>query len=538
MALIRKHLLKLSLSALLLLIGSLCISSLWHYGSNVQSSQTAVRGNSLAGESRQQLFSEHISPNSSNNSPTSGGFAKPGAKGSNPSGSFPAGSKGGGEQRNYVPQMIAYAVLFLILSLSGYYLIVKKKLKIQASQETFILFALLGIGFFLRMIMASSFSSHSSDLNLFKSWATAAANNLSGVYQGRGASDYPPLYIYVLAGLGKLGSIPALNPYYTLLLKLPSIIADLLTTGLLFKLAKKYLSLELCVLIAAFYAFNPAILINSAVWGQVDSFFTLLILSALVLLSEKRIGPAAVFFSAAVLMKPQGIIFLPVLFFELVRQKSLKSWLKVLGSGLVSAAIILLPFALNLGSLWIFKLFAGTLGEYPYASVNAFNFFSLLGKNFTADSAAFLGLSYHTWGMAAIVLLTLASWFFYSKGKSPEQAGAAALLLIAGVFTFSTRMHERYLFPAVALALLAYIYLRDNRLTLLALGFSITSYINTHYVLLKTLSGTHSITYGPLLVITSFLNVVLFVYLLKVLYEIVRGRREAVTKGNKLGTAP
>ncbi|KJR45560.1 putative membrane protein [Desulfosporosinus sp. I2] len=83
-------------------------------------------------------------------------------------------------------------------------------------------------------------------------------------------------------------------------------------------------------------------------------------------------------------------------------------------------------------------------------------------------------------------------------------------------------MHERYLFPAVALSILSFIYLRDKRLMLLAAGFSTTIYINTHFVLYETLSGINSISYSPILIVTSLLNVFLFVSLIKVLYEIVR----------------
>ncbi|WP_242860335.1 glycosyltransferase family 39 protein [Desulfosporosinus sp. I2] len=194
--------------------------------------------------------------------------------------------------------------------------------------------------------------------------------------------------------------------------------ADIATSFLLYKLAKNYFSLEISILIGAFYTFNPAILINSAVWDQVDSFFTLIIVSAIVLLSEKKMGLATVMFTSAVLMKPQGIIFLPVIFFELIRQKSMKSWIKVVLSGLFTAIVIVLPFSWNMNGLWIFKLFSSTLGEYPYASVNAFNFFSLLGKNFVSDAGTVLGISYHSWGMLSIVLITAVSWVLYIKGKT------------------------------------------------------------------------------------------------------------------------
>jgi Gpi18-like mannosyltransferase len=76
------------------------------------------------------------------------------------------------------------------------------------------------------------------------------------------------------------------------------------------------------------------------------------------------------------------------------------------------------------------------------------------------------------------------------------------------------------LFPAAALAILAFIYLRDKRLLLLAVGFSTTIYINTHVVLFATLQGVNSLSFSPTLIITSLLNVLLLGYLMKVLFDI------------------
>ncbi|HWQ41666.1 MAG TPA: hypothetical protein VN456_06475 [Desulfosporosinus sp.] len=426
---------------------------------------------------------------------------------------------------NYNPQIIAYAVAFLMLFLAGYYLVTEKKIKIQPSDAKILILTLLGVGLLLRIPLALLINGHPFDLNTFKNWATTAANNFSQFYQGRNASDYPPMYIYVLFLIGKIGSLSALSPYFTLLLKLPSILADIATSFLIYKLAKKYLSLEISILLTAFYTFNPAVLINSTIWGQVDSFFTLIIVAAIAFLSEKKIGIATLLFTAAVLMKPQGIIFLPVLFFELIRQKSLMSWLKIISTSLITAIVIVLPFSSNANVLWIFKLFASTLAEYPYASVNAFNFFSLIGANFTKDAGTLFVFSYHSWGLIATVMITAFSWLLFIKGNNRVYASAVALLLIDGVFTFSSRMHERYLFPAVALSILTFIYLRDKRLLLLTAGFSTTIYINTHFVLYETQSGINSISFGPLLIVTSLLNVLMFVYLIKVLYEIVWERR-------------
>lgn len=443
----------------------------------------------------------------------------------------PSGDRSFGGMTNagikYAPYLLAYAAVFLLAIIAAYFLLLRKKLKIDPSHEKILVLALLGVGLLLRVAAATLVEGH-NDINLFRSWASSAAGNFLQFYDGARSSDYPPLYIYVLYLIGKIAAIPAVGAYYMILLKLPSIAADIATSYLLYRLARKYLPLGTSVLLSAFYIFNPAVFINSTFWGQVDSFFTLIVVVAVTLLAEKRTVLASVLFAAAVLMKPQGLIFLPVLFFELVRQKSLMNFIKAAAAALGTTAAIILPFSYNKGALWIYNLFAKTTGEYPYASVNAFNFFSLIEKNWVKDSAVFWGLSYHTWGMIFIVAVTLLTWFLYYKGKSSLFAPTAALLLITGVFNLSTRMHERYLFPAVALAILAFIYLRDIRLLMLSAGFSATVFLNTHFVFFKT-SGMNAFPYSPALIVTSILNVLLLVYLGKVLFDIaVRGRRKTI----------
>jgi Gpi18-like mannosyltransferase len=514
----KKHLFKIGCLFLLLSTGFLCVYSVWNYNGNTSPTQTRIEHvNTIPSEQNRPAVTPNQTPKGQ--FPNQNGkqhMAPPNGV----TGGAWKGSPSADASTDYSSSLIVYAVIYLGLFVAAYYLFIYKKIKIEPGRAIFLILTLLCAGLLLRISSATLMAGHPFDINTFKSWATAAANNLLQVYSSTRSSDYPPLYMYVLFIIGKISSIPAMIPYYPLLLKLPAIMADIATSYLIYKLAKKYLSLEISILLSAFYIFNPAIFINSTFWGQVDSFFTLIVVLSVFMLSEKRIGLASALFTAAVLMKPQGIIFLPVLFFELLRQKNLKNFIKAAVSALGTAAIIVLPFSLNNGVLWIFELFSKTVGEYPYASVNAFNLFSLLGANFKNDASTWLLLSYHTWGMIFIVLITAYSWFIYIKGNSTAFIPAVALLQIAGVFTLSTSMHERYLFPAAALAILAFIYLRDKRLLLLAVGFSTTIYINTHVVLFATLQGVNSLSFSPTLIITSLLNVLLLGYLMKVLFDI------------------
>nr|WP_148228106.1 hypothetical protein [Syntrophobotulus glycolicus] len=391
-------------------------------------------------------------------------------------------------------------------------------------REGTILILLLCMGLCLRIAAAVSIEGFSSDIHLFRNWAGTAADNL-GQFYFKSSSDYPPLYIYVLFLIGKLLSFPAISPYTVLIIKLPAILADLATALFIFKVASKYHSRKTGILLAAYYLFNPAVWINSSLWGQVDSFFTLLIVAAVYLLTEKKLGFSAVFFTAAVLMKPQGIIFLPVLFFELVRTKKMGDILKAMVSAIITALIIILPFSLNRGLTWIYQLFAGTVAEYPYASVNAFNLYGLLGANYVNDAKTLLLFSYHRWGLILIVLTTLFSWLVYIKGNSRRFAFAAAMLQIMGVFTLATRMHERYLFPAIALAVFAWIYLKDKRLFFLAGGVSVTSFFNTFFILFHTSRIMDSSGYGFWLRIISLLNVLLLIWAAKTVFDLALNRK-------------
>lgn len=530
MAFLRKHTLKISLLLILMSTGLLCFYAVRNYSGNATSPQSGIETrNFLPGE--RSGAETRNPPQGERNRPPEVANQLPGGQpdiNSTQRTAPPNGRMGGGITTSgvkYSPQLISYSVVFLALFIAAYYFIICKKVVIHPGHERILIFTLLCAGLLLRISAATLTDGHPFDMSLFKNWATAAANNLFQVYSSSRSSDYPPLYMYILFLTGKVAGVQAMSPYFTLLLRLPSIMADIATSYLVYKLAGKYLSREISILVSAFYIFNPAIFINSTFWGQVDSFFTLIVVSSLYMLSEKKIGLSSALFTAAVLMKPQGIIFLPVLFFELIRERSFKNFLTAATFALSTAIIIILPFTLNKDVLWIFRLFSNTVSEYPYASVNAFNFFSLIGKNYIKDANTMFLLSYHNWGMIFIVIITAFSWFIYIKGNSRAFACAAALLQIAGVFMFSTRMHERYLFPAVALSILAFIYLKDKRLLLLSAGFSTTVYINTHLVLFETSKGINSVSFSPVLIFTSFLNVLLFFYLAKVLFDIAVKKR-------------
>ncbi|CAM3141562.1 glycosyltransferase family 39 protein [Sporolactobacillus spathodeae] len=409
-----------------------------------------------------------------------------------------------------------YGLLFLVVCASWLFLKRHRKILDDADSTLtgWFVFAVLATGFLARLAIAPWISGH-MDLSLFQNWAQMAASHLFHVYQ-KSSIDYPPLYLYVLFVIGKLATLPGLTNGYTWLLKLPAILCDCLTAWLLYRTAKRLHHEKAGWALLVIYLFNPAVAIDSTVWGQVDSVFTLLIVLAVTLLTERKFLGASIVFALSVVMKPQGLIFLPVLAYVLMKDGKIIHWLKSMVAFLATIVLVTLPFSFQAsgGAFWLIRLMRTTVSEYPFASVNAFNFFSLIGGNYQAQSAVPFLLSYQVWGFVAIILVSILSlWIIWKRGGS-KAAATGALIQISGVFTFASGMHERYLFPAIALALLAFLYLKNKAYLYLAIGFSITNFLNIFIVYYGSMNNEMTIGYHWPLILTSFCNVILFFWLL------------------------
>lgn len=428
----------------------------------------------------------------------------------------------------YNSAMLVYMGLFLLASCLVYYAVKKKLIKLRPGKEKLYIFIILAAALVLRIIFAPVIEGWPNDISANKYWASAAARDIFGFYNN-GWCDYPPFAIYIFYVIGKIAALPEMAAAFTLLIKLPSIVADIVTAYLLYNLGRKHFRVEFGLAAAVLYAFHPAIFLDSTIWGQVDSFFTMIIIGALILMLDGRIGLSAMLFAIAVLFKPQGIFFLPVLLFELIKRRNWKDFMKCALCGLAAAILIILPFSFKQEPLWIFKLYLDTASEYKAALMNAFNIFGLFGANFKDASATFFIFSYNTWGLIFDILILGFSGFLYLKCKNTAAPVLCALILNTGAFIFSTKMHERYMFPAIAIALMAVILLKGRRLAVIFAVISTTVFFNIHLLfyrmLLYGLPAAHMPANYPALIIFSLVNVIMFIYLAKVSYDIaVRGK--------------
>ncbi|MBS7298393.1 MAG: glycosyltransferase family 39 protein [Eubacteriales bacterium] len=379
------------------------------------------------------------------------------------------------------------------------------------------LYILLATGIVVRYIGATIYPGYISDMNCFKGWSDMMYKlGPGGFYTSEKFTDYPPVYMYVLWLIGAIRNLIPMSAMATnLIIKTPAIICDVVISALLFRLANRKIGEKAGYFAAVLWLFNPAVFINSSLWGQVDSVFMLLVLLTLMLVMEKRLVPSFFIFAVSVMLKLQALFYTPILLLAIVEetiypQFKPKELLRYIGFGVLAilfALAICVPFGLSN----VIEQCIGTLSSYQYGSVNAYNMWSALGFNWAKLSPAMSFI-----GTALIVAVVIAAVVFFFRMESESKYFWLGGFICFGVFTLAVKMHERYAFPAMLLLLCGFLLDRKSKQKIwIYLAVTVTQTVNCGYVLFNTLDGKN-LTNNELLVamVWGFITVAVFVWLL------------------------
>lgn len=398
----------------------------------------------------------------------------------------------------------------------------------SGKREWFGLGSILIVGLIVRLLMAYSYYGFILDMNLFKDWGPQVLDKgLSSVYNSETFIDYPPGYLCILGGLEKLVRLFGLQDVHdqmqglvNMIYKTPACLCDLAAGYFIYKTARERLPRNLSLLLTGAYIFNPSILINSAAWGQVDSVYTLAVIMMLYFITKKKL-PAAYFACViGVLIKPQMMFFGPILIWAIIEQVFLEdfNWRKFwinLSTGLASigcAFLFMIPFGIKntIGQ------YTETLTQYPYSTVNAFNFWGVFGRNWQSQENTLFGLPTTTWGTMFLIICVLFSMVLcYQMRKDKSKYYFAAGCMMTMIYTFSVRMHERYMFPALVLLLMAYAVKPIKQLFYAYGILSVVHFLNVGFVyMINPNNEGYTGPKQPEVVIISILMVLACIYLI------------------------
>ncbi|MHB0877197.1 MAG: hypothetical protein ACYC5O_14260 [Anaerolineae bacterium] len=307
--------------------------------------------------------------------------------------------------------------------------------------------------------------------------------------------------------------------YLRFLLRLPALAATAAIAAVLYLYVKRrWRRLHsgdggdaVALLVAAVYLFNPAVVFESAYYGQMGAVHTLFMLLAVIGVVEGWPAWGWAALTVGMLTKPQADVFAPLLLLLTWQRYGWKGLLRSALAVVATALVILAPFLYygTLGEMW--ERVSRVTAYHPILSATAHNLWWLvsLGQGSASDLAtlpflANLGFGFINFrliglGLFALAyLLVLARAALTPRGQSsalphvPLTEGEGASSYAIGAYLFlaffilPTQIHENHLIPMFPLLLLAVVFDRRRGLSFygaLYLLFAVTTTANMalHY---------------------------------------------------------
>ena len=445
-------------------------------------------------------------------------------------------------------------ILFAVLGAALLYAVYKWSIKsgwtLSNATTDNIAVVILMVGFIVRLVLTVMSEGYPNDTGTFGAWSSRMVDvGPSRFYSESSFADYPPGMMYLLWFSGLLNQVLGISVNTSgaglIILMLPVLIADMATMIIAYRYAVKKWGNMIGLGVIILLAFLPATLFDGAIWHQVDPILTLSLVVTFILLDKKKWVAAGAVYGLAILLKPQALMvgpaFAMVYILHIVdawkkeggREQMAKAIGKTILAAIAALAVILilaLPFQGDQPSTWLIDKYYTTGTSYPYASVNAYNLFALMGHNFKpeTDRIPLLPISYQLLGNLLIILLIVVTVIFAISAYKKKTFDIYLLtaFLLVGIFCLGPRMHERYAYPALLFLFAAWLKTRDKGTmkVFLALGASMTANMATAlYSLNHALPETAG--FQVVIAVIAFFNLIGFIYLTIICYDIfIRGK--------------
>lgn len=240
---------------------------------------------------------------------------------------------------------------------------------------------------------------------------------------------------------------------------------DLLVGLLIYVIAKSIHSSNKALLYTSFYLLNPITLIFSCTWDNISSPYIALILLMCWLIYTKKYVLAYAAFLISLAFSQQSIVFIPIFLLigidSTIAQKPDKKCLNNFSLVLLLTLLFVFYFTLLPNR----KLaYVSGLGAYPYAAINACNFWSLLGMNWKALDTPWLFLTISQWGLFMLfAILGIILFFNHHYKKQPDRYVYLCFLALFSTYVLGIQNREQA-FQSIFVILLLLIIIYETKI--------------------------------------------------------------------------
>lgn len=390
-------------------------------------------------------------------------------------------------------------------------------------KKGFIVLILIGLCLRIFIVWYAFGYRENTDILRWKDWAQIAyLHSFVDTYKpdfltfGTYPNNMPPGTLYIVYAIyqvwllcGKIfirfGIYPGSNnwingPFLTLLLRIPSLVADIGVGILVYILSKGITKRQ--IIASMLYYFNPVVLYNSAFMGQMDSINNFLWLVGFYLFLKKKYVFVGVFVALSLLVKFSLLYTLPFLAYIMwVYTKKISLIIMSISGGIITTLAAVLPLSDRPFQWYVMYFIHNFSGEMQHMTNFAFNVWWVIfgpyiavGKpesifsmsdirliNAPYVDSIFWGVPLGLWAICIYILILFPLVItFYKSCKSTIGIVLfyAALCLVS--FLFLPKMHDRYLYPAVPFLAIAASLRKSFLIPFTAL--SVLNFINLYFV--------------------------------------------------------
>lgn len=388
--------------------------------------------------------------------------------------------------------IIVVTALLSVLSFIGLIVLLCKFAEFngKVKNTVVILLSILLAGFALRLVFALTVRGARADYGVFITMINSLKTGISSYYTGDANSTlYPVVYfVYLIfGGLANAMDLSAHDLGMQFMIKLPLIIADLLTAFAIYKLADKYSNRAVALVFAAFFSVCPIFFVGSTMWCSQICFTVMFACFMCYFLARKKHALTILFATLAAFSSKEGIYLFPAVavfsVYHLIRAAINIKRDKPKGSKVFEAdyrAVITVPVSFVLSFIAVYLLGLALVHGHsynPFIYIYEFLLEPLTGwKYFTSDglsvysifnrSGVEQGARFPAWLFvclfAAIIFAVVGIVYFTKRNR-------ATMVLLIAFSLFTVQVYYPgstavSMISTLAVMLAAYALNRDKRI--------------------------------------------------------------------------